>query len=147
MHDRPTARSFIAAFTQSWFAAMSGPLSVPLAISSYFVDNNIGFACVWAAAYALWRKERLAVMEAEKRLNGLHQQRATLEVKFPEDRAPFKLQDQRWTYWRFVIHNQGPAVAENVGVRLRLISPSPRVLSGVLDYPLTFGTREQRPKR
>lgn len=76
MTTTPSIKEFIRTLFSSWLTAMSGPLSVPLAISAYYVPNEIGkaalgitsFVCGVFAAYRLWKQERCARVEAERRL-------------------------------------------------------------------------------
>jgi hypothetical protein len=120
------------------------------------VAGTIGFAVVlgvaslgvsWIVIF-LWRLigaparlyTRLADEKAqiERELEQSRQRRATLEVK-----APYKrVQEQRWIYWQFALHNRGPAVAENVIVRLGPITPEPQNVIGLLDFPLQVGSSD-----
>src|SRR4051794_18519240 len=75
-----TFRAFARAIFSSWFAAMSGSLSVPAAALGVYGPNTwvqLGFAitafvCVWAAAYSVWARERAARNEAEAKLQHPH---------------------------------------------------------------------------
>jgi hypothetical protein len=67
---------FLRSFGVRWFVAMSGPLSVPLALGGYFISNEIAkfglfvtaAACLVFAAYWVWRVERQARVLAEAKL-------------------------------------------------------------------------------
>ena len=41
MIANPSIKQFVLAFTAQWFTAMSGGLSVPLAVLSFFVENSV----------------------------------------------------------------------------------------------------------
>jgi hypothetical protein len=64
---------FFRAIWSEWFTAMSGPLSVPATILALWIENPTAkialwvtaFICVWAAAYAVWKKEREKVISLE----------------------------------------------------------------------------------
>jgi hypothetical protein len=59
-------REFVRVLFADWFARMSGPLSVPAAVASLWLPNDIArillgvtaFVCLWATAYVLWKRER-----------------------------------------------------------------------------------------
>ena len=59
-------RSYASAMLAHWSTAMSGPLSVPLAIAAFYVQDQTAkvllgltaFACLWAASYRVWKVER-----------------------------------------------------------------------------------------
>lgn len=63
-------RAFFAAIWAHWFTAMSGPLSVPVAMAAFLVENQTAkillgltaFVCVWAATYRVWRAEHEKVL-------------------------------------------------------------------------------------
>lgn len=69
-----TFLSYLRAFTVRWFVFMSGPLSVPLAIIAYFVQNDAAkvglfataLVCAVFASYWIWKIEREARIECEK---------------------------------------------------------------------------------
>ena len=69
--------SYIRAFGVRWFVAMSGPLSVPLAVVGYIVQNEVAkfalFAtallCAIFASYWVWKVEREARIKAENEIN------------------------------------------------------------------------------
>ena len=69
----PSIREFSAALVRSWFPAMSGGLSVPLAGIAVWapitwIQVTFGvtaFICTWAAAYSIWTSERNARNKAE----------------------------------------------------------------------------------
>jgi hypothetical protein len=73
MEKRTSIRAFVSAMAAHWFTAMSGPLSVPAAALALWLDNQAAkallgltaFACIWAAAYAIWRHERERAVELE----------------------------------------------------------------------------------
>src|SRR4051812_14766899 len=66
MQHGTTIRAFLWAIWSSWFALMSGPPTVPLTIAAFYVENTTAriilavtaVICLWAAAYAVWGKER-----------------------------------------------------------------------------------------
>jgi hypothetical protein len=57
----PSIRNFIGSLFSSWFVAMSGPLSVPLALAALFASDKTlqvilgltAFVCLWAASYVI----------------------------------------------------------------------------------------------
>src|ERR1700730_769797 len=65
--------SYIRAFGVRWFVTMSGPLSVPLAVIAYFVQNDAAkiilfttaLLCAVFASYWVWKVEREARIDAE----------------------------------------------------------------------------------
>src|SRR5260370_36304080 len=77
MPQRPSIKQFLSAFAAQWFTAMSGALSVPLAVLAFFVNNEAArliLACTAAicfivAAYYVWKKERVRAIEAEEKLS------------------------------------------------------------------------------
>jgi hypothetical protein len=76
MGQKSGIKEFLQAFVPQWATAMSGGLSVPLAIAAFFVTNDLarislGFTaivCFIASAYLVWRKERRRTIETEERL-------------------------------------------------------------------------------
>ena len=84
-------RAFGAAMFAHWFTAMSGPLSVPVALAAFFVENPTAkvllgltaFICVWAASYSMWKVERdranLAAQEVERLKSIVPRLSATIE--------------------------------------------------------------------
>ena len=66
---------FVRAVWSEWFTAMSGPLSVPAAVAALWIENPTAkiilgltaFVCVWAASYAVWKKEREKVLAFEEK--------------------------------------------------------------------------------
>jgi hypothetical protein len=71
--NRSNLLEFCRAIWSEWFTAMSGPLSVPAAIAALWIENTTAkillgltaFACIWAAAYSVWRRERENVLALE----------------------------------------------------------------------------------
>jgi len=69
--------SYLRAFGVRWFVAMSGPLSVPLAISGFFIQNEVAklglfatsLVCAIFASYWIWKVEREARIKAETEIN------------------------------------------------------------------------------
>src|ERR1700731_3348466 len=69
--------SYIRAFGVRWFVTMSGPLSVPLAVIAYFVQNDAAkiilfttaLLCGIFASYWVWKVEREARIDAESKVN------------------------------------------------------------------------------
>lgn len=69
--------SYIRAFGVRWFVTMSGPLSVPLAVIAYFVQNDAAkvilfttaLLCGVFASYWVWKVEREARIKAENEIN------------------------------------------------------------------------------
>src|SRR6266550_9378927 len=82
MAKEPSFLNFLQALFARWFTAMSGPLSVPLAMAALYVTNDVAKAflgitaivCMVFASYWTWRIERLALVEAQKQLNALKSQ-------------------------------------------------------------------------
>jgi hypothetical protein len=76
MDKRPNFSNFVRAFGSRWFTAMSGPLSVPLAVAAVFVPNDIAklllaltaIACAIFASYWVWRRERQQAIVSEQQL-------------------------------------------------------------------------------
>ena len=68
---------FLWAFVSDWSLAMSGPLSVPLAIVGVFLPNEIArimlFAtaalCLILGSFSVWRRERIQVLAGVPRLD------------------------------------------------------------------------------
>ena len=94
--------SYIRAFGVRWFVTMSGPLSVPLAVIAYFVQNDAAkiilfttaLLCAVFASYWVWKVEREARIEADSKVNkreirknirialgGFHQEGQTLMAR------------------------------------------------------------------
>lgn len=77
MPPRARIRDFLAAIFSHWLTAMSGPLSVPLAVAAFFVQGNLAktllaisaIVCFGAAAYLVWRRERQAVIVLRAQLD------------------------------------------------------------------------------
>ena len=96
----PSIRVFLTALFASWFVRMSGPLSVPLAVAAMFVPSEAAkvilgitaFACVWAASYAIWSRERIernkSESEARDSENRLRELISAPEVTLAADKAP-----------------------------------------------------------
>jgi hypothetical protein len=67
---------------------MSGPLSVPLAVASFFVPNDVAkillgltaFMCLWVTAYLLWKREHDKVVERDQRKRQLLDEISALRV-------------------------------------------------------------------
>jgi hypothetical protein len=74
MAAKPSLISFVRAFSGHWFAAMSGPLGVMLAVAAVFITDHAfalctggaGLLCVVFASYRVWRSERIKVIQLEK---------------------------------------------------------------------------------
>jgi hypothetical protein len=79
MGQNSGVKEFLQAFVPQWATAMSGALSVPLAIVALFVPNDfarIGFGftaivCFIASSYLVWRKERRGAIGAGERLSAV----------------------------------------------------------------------------
>jgi hypothetical protein len=74
--------------------------------------------------------------------------RAKLEVRVGNG-APYLLSQAGWIYRRFCVFNAGPAIADEINVRLREIRPRPNQPIGMfpLDFPLgVFGSGNGRLK-
>jgi hypothetical protein len=77
--EQSRLRDFALAYLQKWATAMSGPLSVPLAIAALWVENATvkiifgvtAFVCVWSSAYFVWKRERDSLIEANKKVTTL----------------------------------------------------------------------------
>jgi hypothetical protein len=67
-------RDYLLAYWESWFALMSGGLSVPAAVSALYVQNDTARAALWITAalalvlsgYFVWRLERQKVIGLSK---------------------------------------------------------------------------------
>src|SRR5262249_32030462 len=94
------------AFGARWFIAMSGPLSVPLAIAGVAVPNwplkifllGTAGACFFFAAYWVWRNERLAKIEATQQVAQIAARltpkiSALYDSKIPSCRAEVEFRD------------------------------------------------------
>jgi hypothetical protein len=76
MDEGPTFRNFVRAFGERWFVAMSGPLSVPLTMIAFFVENKpakiflyvTAVGCAVFAAYWVWRVQYQRAKKLEERL-------------------------------------------------------------------------------
>lgn len=74
--DQPSLPAYCRAILRSWFTAMSGPLSVPAAGLALWVENQTAkivlgitaLVCVWAAGFAVWKRERERVRTLEDQL-------------------------------------------------------------------------------
>lgn len=116
--------SFIWAFTASWLSAMSGVLSVPLAIASVLIQARflqigmalLAIACLMSASYAVWRRERETIVDLETKISN----RARLAITGPDMRI-----DNRVRRWRMTIKSVGLVAAENVSMVLRSVVPRP----------------------
>lgn len=75
--QRARIRDFIWAFGAEWSIAMSGPLSVPLAIAGVLSSNDtvkatlfvISAACLVVGSYLIWKRERIKVIQVSPRLD------------------------------------------------------------------------------
>jgi hypothetical protein len=91
----PGLHAFCRAMLRHFFTAMSGPLSVPLAVAALWVENQTAkiilgltaLACVWAAAYWIWKPEREKVITLEKFANERNQQKQQLLDEIAELRT------------------------------------------------------------
>jgi hypothetical protein len=108
--EPPSLRSYCKAMGGTWFTVMSGPLSVPAAIAALWVASQTAkillgltaFACVWAAAYAVWKTERKKLVDLQSasaertrkklqllnEISGLRSQMVNLRVEMDKDRIP-----------------------------------------------------------
>jgi hypothetical protein len=76
MRDPASFQNFCRSFFVEWGTAMSGILSVPLSISTFFVPSDRGklalaltaLACFIYASYRVWRVQRLNVISLEAEL-------------------------------------------------------------------------------
>lgn len=70
----PSPREFTKAIWTNWGQRMSGPLSVPLVLASFWISNHyigagfslLGVGCGIFAAYRVWSTERSRVVELQK---------------------------------------------------------------------------------
>jgi hypothetical protein len=68
---------FLRSFAAEWFTLMSGGLSVPLAVSAFYVKDDVArailavtaIACFVFASYRVWSAERMGVIALEGELN------------------------------------------------------------------------------
>lgn len=119
-----------------WASAMIGVISLPLVIAGYFVDSKslrpallaMGVLCFVIASYLVWKKERGARIEAEKKLND----RAILVIDGP---AAQQIHNSTVFVWRVKLLNDGQASAKNPYINLMNIDPQPRDPSWPADYP------------
>jgi hypothetical protein len=126
MTPTPSSKEFIRTLFSSWLTAMSGPLSVPLAVAAYYVSNDtakaaLGFTaffCVFFAAFRLWKQERLARVQAEKRLNA-NQVEILFEEIEPYVRDIPALHESRGERYFVGLRNAGAATLEGVTLRAR----------------------------
>ncbi len=74
--NMPSFVNYLRSFGGRWFTAMSGPLSVPFAVSAVLVTNNstkialwiTAMGCVLFASYWTWRVEREKVIGLEEKI-------------------------------------------------------------------------------
>ena len=79
MDQKLGIKEFLLAFVPQWATAMSGGLSVPLAIIALFVSNDVArivlgltaVVCFTVSSYLVWERERFHAIEAEERLSSL----------------------------------------------------------------------------
>ncbi len=86
--------------------------------------------------------------EQEAKIAGFMATRANLEVHIGNG-APYEFAAGAWAHRRFHVFNAGPAIADDINVRLREIRPRPNQPAGMfpLDFPLNvFGPDSVRLK-
>ena len=137
MTSKPSIKEFWMALTSQWFTAMSGGLSVPLAIMAFFVPNETAksvlaltaTACFIVAAFSVWKSERLLVISANKRASLFEAMRPDIELIFDANDARFvrdKLYSLRddpviisRSWWIMIKNNSLTKSADNVTIRAR----------------------------
>jgi len=138
MGEKPTLKNFCAALFYDWATGMTGPLSLPLAIASYLFSNETvkivlgitAFGCVWAAAYGVWRRERIERNLIEDKLSEFIASRAVLSPNNPYV-IPIPGGGESW---RIKISNDGGA-ARHVHLHLCGIEPAPKSDAWTSEYP------------
>src|SRR5437016_3409994 len=116
--EPPGLPAYCRAMLRHFFTAMSGPLSVPLAVAAFWVENQTvkvllgltAFICVWAAAYWIWRPEREAVINLERaatvrdenkqqlldHISSLRERPGTVRIEMERDVQVGKFSEQDW---------------------------------------------------
>lgn len=125
--EPPSPRTFLRALFSSWLTGMSGPLSVPLAITAIIVPGDLlktglgltAFVCIWAAAYGLWKPERLARIKAETART-----ERRLEIVFDDTDQTYvrpveRLHGPTGEFYWVGIRNAGSVTIDDVTLRAR----------------------------
>ena len=84
------------------------------------------------APYWMAKKDATEIAQLKAKLSD----RAHLEIRF-SNLEPYRRTDQDNWYWSFGVHNNGPAVADNVIAELCSIVPAPTPTVSGLSYPIT----------
>jgi hypothetical protein len=129
MAQPPSIRTFLHAFTLSWFTRMSGGLSVPLTTIAIYASaawaqigfGITGFVCVSASAYSIWARERTARNSAETELV-MFKEAGRIEILFDDqdDRFVRPLQLLHGVTGEFYwvgLHNAGKKTLHDVTLR------------------------------
>ena len=86
--------AFLVGFWTSWAALMTSIPSLPLAIATYFVEQNTAKVCLWVTAvvcliissYLVWRAERIKLLELTKKQRDLEERDLILRKREIETR-------------------------------------------------------------
>ena len=137
--------SYLRAFVARWSLAMSGPLSVPFAIASLYVQNGTAKTvllltaaiCALFSSYWIWKIEREARISAETKLKDALEPRP-LQIVFdpqnPNDKfwSREQMRDEKGaptpgSYWEYraAIKNVSGKTARNVKVTVEAIGAIP----------------------
>jgi hypothetical protein len=138
--------SYLRAFGIRWFVAMSGPLSVPLAVLAYYIQNDAtktllfatAFFCAIFSSYWIWKVEREARLSTEEKLREALDGRSPLEIIFDSNNPnkkfwslePMKDEAGRpapgsFCEYRAMIRNTSPRTVRNVKVTVEAIGVMP----------------------
>jgi len=138
--------SYLRAFGIRWFVAMSGPLSVPLAVLAYYIQNDTAKIVLFATAifcaifssYWIWKVEREARTSAVGQLREALEGRSPLRISFDttnpnkkfwslepmKDVIGKQVAGSVWEY-RAMISNDSPRTVRNVKVVVEAIGAMP----------------------
>jgi hypothetical protein len=81
----------------NWFSAMSGGLSLPLAIAAFYYPTEsvrpyaalLATLCFFAAAFKAWETEHNRAVNAEMRFDAIEADRPRLELLYEDGDARF----------------------------------------------------------
>ena len=133
--------SGIIDFTRSMWGdlltRMSGPLSVPLAVASFFVPNDVAkillgltaFMCLWVTAYLLWKREHDKVVERDQRkrqlldeISALREKMVRYRIKMEADHAASAFNQALWQQKFDALENEIDTKIEQLSSRAEAIT-------------------------
>ena len=103
--------NFTRAMWGAWLTRMSGPLSVPLAVATYFVSNEAAkillglsaFICLWVTAFFVWKREHDKVVERDQQkrqllneISALREKMVGYRIEMEKDHAASKFDQALW---------------------------------------------------